>query len=343
VFGRPSRRRLAIAGAIPDGSTRARSAGAFLRVVAQHPDAALLRTDAYRNLMAVAWVLARYADWASWCARPTWAVLCDRTGLGRSTVARHLRALREWGLIGVVETGSTEATRQWLPEGHPDRVEGNRAAEYVLCTPRPAQPQVIPVVEGSETPSLLRQEEREHPSRKRASEPGRNPTDQTPCPQGPRRAALELCRQLREHDLTLRRISDRMLRHLLGSLLALGATASDVRHVLHHSPDGTAWPYAATPAHVPGWIRWRLSHWITPDGTLRAPLPSTAAAERQAHARAEQASRRAQKATERRSATTDPNSHAAAARALLIATSPGARRVIERRATSSSKARAGAA
>ena len=348
LFGRASLRRLAIARAIPDGAVRAGQA-AFLRAVQECPEAALLRSDAYRNLLAVVWVLARHADWTSCCARPTWVILCARTGLSRSTVAKYLSLLRAWRLIGVVETGSTEATRGFLPEGHPDRIEGNRAAEYVLCKPAPVVEDARPdqAVEGTRTPSCLRQEAGEDPTRGRASRTGTEPENQTGSPQGRGRRAAELalCAQLQADDLTLRRVSDRMLRHLLTPLLAAGATAGDVRHVLHHRPDGTAWTYTATPAHVPGWIRWRLAHWLNADGTLRAELPSTAAARRRAHAHADQAARRAQSAAERHSATTDPHARAAAARALLAAASPSARKVIARthQPTSGSEDSAGAA
>ncbi len=93
--------------------------------------------------MAVAWVLARSADWHSLTSRPTWQRLMDTAGLRRSTVAKYLRLLRDAGLLGLVETGTTPQFRSFL-----HRQEGNRAAVYVLCVPCPTSP-----VEETRTPS----------------------------------------------------------------------------------------------------------------------------------------------------------------------------------------------
>ena len=67
----------------------------------------------------------------------------DIAGLRRSTVAKYLRLLRDAGLLGLVETGTTPQFRSFL-----HRLEGNRAAVYVLCVPAPASS-----VEETRTPS----------------------------------------------------------------------------------------------------------------------------------------------------------------------------------------------
>lgn len=352
--GRWSARSLAIAAAVPDGSQRAGSQAAFVRAVQADEVLAQLREDAYRNLVKVAWVLARHADWTSLCARPTWDLIAERAEVSRSTVARCISRLRERGLLGVVETGSTVATRGYvaaqlnaaLPAGHPDRLDGNRAAEYVLCVPRPpmtdggppaetqGRPAATPGVDGTDTPSVLLQEHIRIPTRARASQDGENRADRTEparYPQGQRAGMLATCERLRVEDFTLRRCSARMLRHLLRPLLAAGATTADVWHVLHHAPDGTAWSYTTAPVHVPAWIGWRLSHWLDANGALATQLPSQQAAQRSAAARAALAASRAHHADRHAQASQRQNDHAATARAMLAAANPRSAAMIRAR------------
>ncbi|MCA2230266.1 helix-turn-helix domain-containing protein [Nonomuraea aurantiaca] len=101
----------------------------------EHPDTAVLRRDAYASLMAIAWVLARCADGTSMTSRPTWAVLIERSGRSRSTVALWLRWLRERGLLGTVTPGSSVRLREGTQCGAIDDGLGNIAAEYVLAVP----------------------------------------------------------------------------------------------------------------------------------------------------------------------------------------------------------------
>ncbi|MEU5869594.1 hypothetical protein ABZ815_51115 [Nonomuraea sp. NPDC047529] len=44
-------------------------------------------------------------------------------------------------------------------------------------------------------------------------------------------------------------------------------------HALDHTPDGTAWTLTSDPRWLPGWIRYRLTPWRTPDGGI-ASSPS---------------------------------------------------------------------
>lgn len=119
--------------ALPRGSVRAKGQAAWIAAVDAHPDTAVLRADAHNNLRSIAATLARYADWNDLTSRPTWARLAALAGVSQRTVARWTAWLRRRGLLGVVETGSTPATR---PMALRD-LEGNRAALYLLCHPSP--------------------------------------------------------------------------------------------------------------------------------------------------------------------------------------------------------------
>ena len=96
---------------------------------------------------------------------------------------------------------------------------------------------------------------------------------------------------------------------------------------------GELWPHTDAVRSVPGWIRYRLSAWLGPDGT---PLPSPSQQRRAEHhrQRAEQADRAAEWAALRppRSPPTRMSPTPATARALLRAHSPAAARVMDLRA-----------
>jgi len=71
--------------------------------------------------------------------------------------------------------------------------------------------------------------------------------------------------------------------------------------------------------HPAAWLRWRLSHWLNPDGTP-LPSPSQARAEAAARHRAALAAQRAEAARAAANRATDPGGHAARARSMLSAT-----------------------
>lgn len=96
---------------------------AWLEQVTEHSHAQLLRADAHANLLEVARVLARCADWDTLTTRPTWERICDHTGLSRRTVAKWLAWLRSAGLLGVVETGSS---RSAVPSPSPSPMRRRR-------------------------------------------------------------------------------------------------------------------------------------------------------------------------------------------------------------------------
>ena len=122
--------------ALPPGAVTACSQRGWLSAVAAHPDTVALRADALSNLASVAATLARYADWGELTTRPTWARIGQLAGLARRSVARWIAWLRARNLLGLVETGSTPATR---PMALAD-LDGNRAAVYLLCHPPGRRP-----------------------------------------------------------------------------------------------------------------------------------------------------------------------------------------------------------
>ncbi|MFC7387179.1 hypothetical protein [Sphaerisporangium rhizosphaerae] len=331
-----SSRRLVIARALPEGARRAASQGVWVHAVQSHPDVATLRADAHRNLMAVVWTLARHADWTTLTTRPTWAVLMERTGLGRSTVAAWLAWLRRAGLLGTVTPGTTVRYRRGTACGLLDDGRGNEAAEYVLAVPAvtsraDACPAQSPV-EETRTPSCPPQGDKSPALRGRAREATKiNDTDPDwPLSATPatKRDMIQACRTARRADLTLRRVSDRHLRSLLRAVFACGATLGDAIHMINHLPDGKPWTLAGTPRYLPGWIRHRLSVWLDEHGRLRpgVRLPSH---ERSAAAQAQLAAQQARRERHTRAlaaaALVDVHHHASQARAMLAARGIGQR------------------
>lgn len=350
-----SPRKLAIFGALPEGSRRAPSQAAWVRAVQAHPDVAALRADAHRNLMRVVWVLARHADWTELVTRPTWAVLMARTGLSRSTVAAWLAWLRRAGLLGTVTPGTTVKYRRGTACGLRDDGRGNEAAEYVLAVPAPAealqepaetlapadggegQAPALDPVDGTRTPSgplsgglstrLTRAREAAPDSSGTAWWWSRTVTPAT------RRDALAAAHRATAEDVTLRALSPRHVRSLLRPVFAEGGTLADALHMINHRPDGTPWPYAGMPRYVPGWVRHRLAAWLTEDGRLRpgVELPSRQKAAAAARVADELAARRAELAAAEARRAVDVSGHAERARAALAA-SPAAAAAIRRRA-----------
>ena len=251
--------------------------------------------------MAVAWVLARFADWQSLTSRPTWQRLMDTAGIRRSTVAKYLRLLRDARLLGIVETGTTPQFRSFL-----HRLEGNRAAVYVLCTPCPASS-----VEETRTPSGSPKESLSTPPH------AREDTGEHLAP------ATDVQRRVP----VLSEITVRHLRWILRPWWDAGWTVSDVLWCLDHTPDGALWPHTDRVRHVPGWVRHRLSAWAG----LASPSQQRAAHHQELLA--EQAQRRAERAALRAAAASPEACRAHAARTReLLRRSPVAARILDRRA-----------
>jgi hypothetical protein len=249
--------KLRIFRAVPEGSRRARSQPAALRAlehhIAEQADLGRLRADAEKNALTVARALIFSAHWRTMTLRPGWDTLTDRTGLSRSTIQRVIRRLRDWGFLGIVSTGSTWRTRGCRQ----DDEDGDLAAEYVLCVPA-QEP-----VEITDSPSLLRQEERSKPHAS-ARETAQEVTDrpwpmhQPPETRGQRLAATQ---RLQQQAPVLARLGDRHLRSILKPWYQRGWTPAQVLYALDHTPDGALRWHTADVRHVPGWIRSRLAAW----------------------------------------------------------------------------------
>ncbi len=293
--------------------------------VVDDPEFGELRADRRRNFAEVVRVLARYADWRDRTARPTWALLAEQAGVSRRTVARAIAWLHERGYLGTVETGSTPLLRIGVLYGL-DAGEGNRAAEYVLCTPgrashkrpirqQPTRPLAVGR-HGTGTPSGFCKEPRVTPAREDPPEspsPRHWPAMRRPQTRGEMLAAAEL---LRRRNPVLRRLTARHLRSLLKTYWAAGWTPADVLHVIDHLPDGRQYPHTNPVRHVAGWLRYRLAAWHVPGGGLHAP-PSQLAADHAHRVRAEQAQRAAERAAARAARVDADTGPAAAARSKL--------------------------
>ncbi|MEN3540651.1 hypothetical protein AAH991_36440 [Microbispora sp. ZYX-F-249] len=315
-----ARERLDSSEPIPAHLVCARSRAEWHRAVESHPDTASRRADWRRGLMAVVWQLATRTG-RNMVTAPkkgaTWAVMAAEAGVSRSTLADRLAWLLERGLLVRVTPGTTPRFRPGTLRGALDDGRGNEAATYVLTVPadlaqaldeddqgdgeefrarasaptvddwrdapwpaetlpveltRTPKPHVVDV--GEETFPDVRARETPAPAAPVAAWPAAA----TP---GTKAEMLAACERLRAEDPILRKMSARHLRSLLRRLFQLGATVDDVRHVLHHQPGGGAWPLAAAPRFVPGWVRWRVHAWLTPDSSpdgegirLSSPLPS---------------------------------------------------------------------
>ena len=281
---RQTPRQRACADAIPDGSARASSQVAWIRAVEAHPAFATLRVDAHANLMGIAWVLARSADWTSLTTRPTWTHLMQQARIRRSTVAKYLRLLRDAGLLGVVETGSTPLIRPGVLYGLVPAGAGNRAAEYVLCALRPPVTDVSlrPDVDETRTPSGFRQEASSTPPHAREDTSSTDRRWIVAATPGTRGEMLAAAGELQHRCPPLTQITARHLRSILRPWWLAGWTPADVLHALDHRPAGELWPHTDAVRAVPGWVRSRLSAWHTADGK---PLPSPSRQRRAEHDR----------------------------------------------------------
>ena len=243
-----------------------------------------------RTILAVAAEMARVADWRGRATRPTRAGSAAAAGICERTVSRAWRWIEHRGYAVVTEPGTTPRFRPAiLREGQ----EGNLARTWLLIIP--AAPGPLAVHEAVTPPRSFRR----HPSaraRERArfgpplrsglphrpaGMPGsdgqadthvRTKPKPAPTGQGPTRGAmLSAAEWLRRQSATLRRISARMLRHLLRPFWRRSWTVRDVLHALDFTPAGE--PHICTDAvrDAAGWVRWRLSRWLSRDGLPRRP------------------------------------------------------------------------
>ena len=238
---------------VPTGPARGVPGPKWLRAVQAHPATASLRVDAHRNLLGVVWALAVDAR-PDGTSMPTWAALVEQTGLGRRTVARWLAFLGEHGLLRVLETGSTPATRPgW------QTIKGNRAALYVLITPFVDQSGTPPVTNFVSNPNAREAvADRPAASGGGAVEPRVWPRMRATATKADRlRAAM----QLRADVPALRGMSAKAIRAATGPQMRAGWTLADVVYALDHEPDGKPHWREAAVRNPHGWLRHRLGLW----------------------------------------------------------------------------------
>jgi len=259
-----------------------------------------MRADRRRNLLHAARIAGWCADWDTLSTRPTRARTAQRTGSCQRTVSRHWRWLEQHGYLHCTGPGTTAAFR-------PPWRKGNLARTWTLTIPGPAgsgdagNVTLTGVLEVQDSPSRARED---HPA------PSRWPLGQSP---HHRRDQLAACQALRRETLTLRRVSARMLRHLLRAFFATGYTPADILRSLDIRPDGTPHRHTDDIRCPAGWIRHRLTPWA-------GHPPHSAQLAHQAQVlRDRQTAERLARATARASA--DPAGHAARIRAAL--TVPG--------------------
>jgi hypothetical protein len=250
-------------------------------------------------------IWARYASWEDRTTRPTRALVCALASIGLSTYKAVRRWLEQHGYLGTVTEGSTP----WLhgPAALVDPGARNDAAVYVLAIPqRKPRHEPCSVTPVTRPPSGSRSELVQRPARAREDQ------DQDQGGPGSARAAFPVpATALRTgpgHTL-----SDRHVSQLARPFTAAGYSARDLAYAVDHDPSGAQHRLSATVRHPAGWLRWRLSRWLGPDGTPLPPVTEirAAAAERD---RAEADARRAALAS---STWIDPAGHAAAIRRQL--------------------------
>ncbi|MCZ2404847.1 hypothetical protein IV498_17125 [Paenarthrobacter sp. Z7-10] len=269
------------------------------------------------TIMAVLNALIQRADYESMTTRPGWENLVTVTGTSRTTVARVLRLLINWGIIGRVATGRQAKYAAAGPDG--ERI--NEAAVYVLCTPSP-----LALVNKDGTPPALggshlnkrklthtrAQEKSFHQDvatprliiegaascAPAAQVPWRPeiqwPTHRTTKRRIQRAAAAA---EIRNRSFPLRCMTTKDVASSCRDFFLAGWTVADILHALDWKPDNTAWPHSGAPDtrepwRIRGWMRHRLGAWRTEAGEpLRSP---------DQQATAHQADQRRQQATERR-------------------------------------------
>ncbi|WP_068929371.1 hypothetical protein [Planobispora rosea] len=199
--------------------------------------------------------------------------------------------------------------RPALPAPAPPPFPPAAPAATESCAPLSATAQPRPPVERSCTPAPVVDLEgvtipnararRMGQMGKMSDSPTSPPWPATVTP-GTKAEMLAACERLRADDGLMAKLSARHLRSLLRPLWKAGATVRDIQHVLNHRPDGQAWFAALTVAgqgstvrSLPGWIRHRISLWLTADGALAVELPSQRSARLAAAQRAEQTAFRA--------------------------------------------------
>jgi hypothetical protein len=267
--------RTEVARAVPCGSRRTWSQPEALRRGLSCPDLAGVRAD-FRGHLEDWWrIHVCHASWAGHdrpprgISEPTRARVCELAGMSASTYKACRRWWEERGYVAIVRRGSTPGLR---PAALASPADGNVRQAYVLCVPREKRPAPRRAALRPLTRPLSksRRDSDRFPAREAAAgeKEGRPEPGMAPRPpmlyRGP-----------------LRGLTDGWWAHVTAPFAAW--SASDIVWAVDHLPGGRQHrTRTANVRHPAGWLRWRLSHWLSPDGTAM-PSPSqqrVAAAER---------------------------------------------------------------
>ncbi|MGD9430691.1 hypothetical protein ACKVM7_000162 [Arthrobacter russicus] len=302
--------------AVPKGSQRAARGSQWLKAVRDHPDVGLLRADARHNLLRVARALLSDVRPRSMTTSPGWDHLHASLGdVDRRTIGRHVRRLRQLGLLGVVHTGRTaQAAVKSSGELKAER------AVYVLAVPstlrsvetgpRAVDINVPPTPEGLRSNPLHAREDLENkqfgpaspaetlsgPAPEGVADAPKRNRQQHICSlratiaQTTRAAAREgeklAVAELMEHVPALRKARPAFLAWVCRPFFVAGWTAADILHAIDHRPDSTRIPHdgADGVADLARWVGHRLSFWQTSGGPRRSQSQRIAAEQAQLHA-----------------------------------------------------------
>lgn len=330
----------AVRKAIPNGSTRASHGKYVHRALTEHPEYQRCYAPRRQKLSTVLQLLIARADYDTMTTRPTWAYLCEQTGISRRTIARVLVTLRAWGLLGIVASGRAAKYASMDENGE----RHNEAAVYVLCTP--SQLHIVkepsptdsgengtpPAVGGSRVINL------KIPPHARKENPGgaaSPPESESPGFAGPaplptnrpnllwpahrtaasKKERLAAASELRRRAFLLRPMSPKDVRSAIRDFLVCGWTVSDLNHALDFQPNGQRWPHDGVPqdANAPrlrGWLAYRLNAWRTTAGEpLRSRdqrLANEAAENRAAAVKATEAAKQTMEAKAQETAQDSP-------------------------------------
>jgi hypothetical protein len=240
-------------------------------------------------MLAVAHAVAAFADWELLTSRPTWAVLCDRTGLSRRTVARWLSWLHTAGLLATVAHGTTSDFSPGILRAQPGEVVCE-AAVYVLIRRAPLR-----IVDGGQvndddspspvdetgtpswspkgtSPARARGDLRNREESRRERSVELWPAGQRPATKNERHLAAA---EAQRRNPLLRKISTAYVAALFREAHLAGWTLVDVLRAVDNQPDGSPWLHTAEIRHVPGLIRHRLAAWRNDTGDGSGPFLSS--------------------------------------------------------------------
>lgn len=303
--------------AVPAGMVRAAHGRQTMTALLTHEKFALRNRNGRATIVAVLRALIERADYESMTARPGWEALIEATGTSRTTVARVLRLLVAWGVIGRVAGGRQAKYAAAGSDG--ERI--NEAAVYVLCAPSP-----LALVNKVGTPpalggSHLKEKELTHTRARGKSfttdvAPPRliveGAASGAPTAQVPWRSELHwpahrttkrriqrvaAASEIRYRSFPLRCMTPKDVASSCRDFFLAGWTVADILHALDWRPDGTLWPHSGAPDtkdgwRMRGWLRHRLSAWRTEAGEPLRSRDQQEAARAAARRREQEAERR---------------------------------------------------